>query len=59
MMQHLERRNVDDLLTRVVVEDAQHGQLCADGLAGACRRSQQHILVCVVQRMKCLHAPML
>ena len=53
----LERSNVNDLLSWVVVEDAQHGQLSADGLAGACRRSQQHILICVVQCMEGLQQP--
>ena len=33
-------------------EHAQHGQLCADGLARARRRAQQHILIGVVERVE-------
>ncbi len=50
----LEGSYVDDLLSRVMIEDPQHGQLSTDGLAGPCRRSQQHILICMVQGVESL-----
>ena len=46
---HLEGRNVDGLHARVLAEDPEHGQLCADGLSRSCRRSQQYIFICVIQ----------
>ncbi len=51
-MCHLEGCDVDDLLARVGVEHAQHGQLSADGLARPSGCTQQHALIRVVQRVE-------
>ena len=48
----LERGDEDHLLARVLFEDAEHGQLGHDRLAGAGRRTQQHVAVRVVQRVE-------
>lgn len=52
---YLEGSNVDDFLARVLCEHPQHGQLSTDGFAGACGRSQQHILICMVYGVESLH----